>query len=134
MKRANWPAMAWTILILCVCWLPSNRLPIPESADGSIWKLKLPHADKIVHFGIFATYTVLWFRTNASLRFRRTIVLFGLILAVVSELGQSHPWVRRDPDILDIVADGAGVLIAASCWSLVSKSWTRYSDTDPAHL
>ena len=132
MKRAHWTAMAWTLLILGICWIPSNRLPIPESPDSSIWKLKVPHADKIIHFGVFAIYTILWFRTNPSPRFRRSVVIFGLLLAVISEIGQSHPWVRRDPDILDIAADVAGVLIVASCWSLVPKRWRGPSGTDPA--
>lgn len=133
MKLTNWPAMFWTAFILCVCWLPSNRMPIPETSHSSLWNLKFPHADKLVHFGIFATYTMLWFRTNPSLNFRRAVVIIGLILAVLSELGQAHPWVRRDPDILDIVADVAGVLIAASCWSLFPKNWTRSSGNEPVH-
>lgn len=131
MKRAHWLAMAWTLLILGICWIPSNRLPVPELADSSIWKLKVPHADKIIHFGIFATYTILWFCTIPSPSFRRAVVMCGVILAMVSEVGQSHPWVRRDPDILDFAADVAGVLIVASCWSLVPKRWTSPPGTDP---
>ncbi len=134
MKHTTWPALAWTLLILFVCWLPADRLPIRETTHPSIWELKVPHADKIVHFGVFVIFSTLWLRGRSSPRAYVYIIVSGMLLAVVSELGQGHPWIRRDPDLLDIVADILGVLSGAAFATRLPATWMRRSINDPLHL
>ncbi len=124
MKRTTWLAIAWTLFILFACWLPSDRMPIPEPDADSFWKLKVPHLDKVAHFGFFAIFAILWLRARVSYN---RVLLAGLGLALLSEAGQAHPLVHRDASLDDLIADLLGVLAAKAfltLWPIDMKTAT----------
>jgi VanZ like family len=99
--------MSWTIVIMVLCWIP--RAAIHKLEYGSIW-LKVLNFDKVVHAGIFVVFSLLWVRVWSSPRQRLWAILGGFGLAVLTEIGQMVPAVRRDASIADALADCAGVL------------------------
>ncbi len=101
-------AVFWTLVILMLCWLPKEVLR--EVEDDSSW-FQIPNFDKVVHWGIFLLFTMLWLPVWSS-RWRFLWVgLAGLVLAVVSEAGQAMPIVGRDASVADAVTDVIGVLL-----------------------
>lgn len=107
MNYARWAAITWTAAIFLACWFPSDRLSIKESSSHTIM---IPHADKIVHFSLFTIFSILWVRLGSDRHSLIMIVLSGVVIATLSEVGQAHPWVNRDPDLFDVIADFLGLL------------------------
>ena len=102
-------AVVWTLVILVLCWTPADWLPVEETG-GQGWGL--PHKDKLVHAGIFFIFSVLWLAATGEKRGRFAWVAgAGIALAVVTELGQNLPFLRRDGEVADALADGVGVLV-----------------------
>lgn len=100
-------AWFWTALLLILCLLPRNITPDESSASISA---RVPHADKIVHFTLFVGFGLLWTHTLGPGRRWPTVLLAGVLLAAGTELAQGLPAIDRDPDLLDGVADAAGVV------------------------
>ena len=104
--KTTWAAIIWTVLIFVICWTPSRNLPISEHAPSF---LKLIHADKIVHATIFAVFGFLWRRGTTAPS--SIILAAGVALAVITELGQGTPFVGRDADVWDGLADILGLIL-----------------------
>ena len=98
-------ASLWTAGIFVVCWTP--RAYVPEG-QGRRAIFLFPHFDKAVHFAIFAGFALCWLRARPA----RTAAVFGagLLVALVSELGQANAIVRRDASWPDGCADALGIL------------------------
>lgn len=101
-----WVVCAWLLIVLAGCWVPRARMPLSESAVQK----KIPHLDKCVHFAFFAIYGVMGRRSRAIGVRVETVLLLGVLVAVVSELGQATHFVNRDADFLDVLADVAGLV------------------------
>ncbi len=101
-------ASLWTIVILILCWMPKSV--IEEVEEGSRW-FDIPNLDKVVHWGIFVVFTVLWLRIGTSRWRYAWVVLGGLALAAVSEIVQNLPWIGRDGELDDGITDMIGVLL-----------------------
>lgn len=100
-------AIAWTLLIIVLCSVPGGSLP----------EVRLFSADKLAHFGVFAILSWLWMISMTSTfheRSRRVIVL-GLALAGLTEVYQGLFVVGREPEVLDFLANAAGLL--AGVWA-----------------
>lgn len=108
-RRRKWVALAtlWTLMILALCWLP---LPMITSSGVGQRAQKIANIDKFVHAGIFAVFGLLWLR--AMPRRYVLVLLIGLALAAISEIGQSLPLLDREGDVADAAADFAGVCLA----------------------
>ena len=108
-------AVIWTALLLTACWLPSHRLP-----DGEIPRSfsHVPHADKIVHAGLFGVFVVAWMRALTAGRRRTGIALAGIALAITTELVQGIPAIHRDPSVLDAMADAVGIAAGLGFYAL----------------
>jgi hypothetical protein len=102
-------AALWTLVILFLCWMPGRWVQKVEA--GSPW-FQVPDLDKVVHWGIFVLFTVLWLRTGHS-RWRYVwVALAGLAVAAITELVQSSvPAIGRDGEIGDAITDLIGVAI-----------------------
>jgi hypothetical protein len=100
-------AIAWTIVIMVVCWLP-RQVVLKVEGDGTFFRL--PNIDKVVHSGIFVLFAILWVRAVPMIK-RRWIVAFGFALMVVTELVQELPAVGRDATLGDAAADTLGAVI-----------------------
>jgi hypothetical protein len=117
-------AVVWTLLILVLCWTPADWLPVPETG-GSGWDL--PHKDKFVHAGMFFVFAVLWLAATREKPGRFALVAAaGIALAIVTELGQNLPSLRRDGEVADALADSVGVVVGLWLFpwiDRVSASW-----------
>jgi hypothetical protein len=102
-------AIFWTLSIMALCWLSPKWVHELERRSQSLFDL--PDLDKVVHWGIFCAFALLWLRTSTS-RWRFWLVaLGGLVLATITELVQNLPIVDRDGNLPDAAADMIGVLI-----------------------
>lgn len=79
-------------------------LPVVPAAPGT----GVPGADKITHAAIFALVTLAGLAAGLP---RAVVVGFGVVHAVVSELVQDTVFANRSGDVLDVVADLAGVAL-----------------------
>jgi hypothetical protein len=117
-------AAIWTALLLTACWLPQRNLP-----DGEIPRsfAHIPHADKIVHTGLFGVFAVAWMRALRSERRRVWIALAGIALAITTELVQGIPAIHRDPSVLDALADVVGIAAGLGFYALWEGSTARFA-------
>ena len=70
---------------------------VQEVEGGPSWFLLLiPDFDKLVHWGIFVVFTVLWLRTGTSTWRYAWVALGGLAVAAITELVQLLPAIGRD--------------------------------------
>jgi VanZ like family len=110
-------AVGWTLVILVLCWTPGAI--VNELEQGSPW-LQIPDLDKVIHWGIFTIFTLLWLRTGTSPRRYLWVGLAGLALAVITEVGQNILPVGRDGEVGDTITDLIGVAIG-----LVAARWVE---------
>lgn len=122
MRWMTWLAIAWTVLILVLCWTPPRHLPMPERGPSFFHMIG---GDKIIHGGIFAVFALLWRKATSSAS-APIIAISGLALAVITELGQATSLVGRDGDLWDGIADTTGVGVG-----LVFAAWIARCATRP---
>jgi hypothetical protein len=101
-------AALWTLVILALCWMPAPW--VQEVREGSPW-LQIPDLDKVVHWGIFVVFTILWLRTSTSRWRYAWVALGGLVVAAGTELVQTLPAIGRDCEVGDAITDLIGVAI-----------------------
>jgi VanZ like family len=101
-------AAAWTLVIFALCWMPGEW--VQEVGRGSPW-FQIPDLDKVIHWGIFVLFTVLWLRTGTSRRRYAWVALGGLAVAALTEVGQIYLPVGRDGEVGDAITDLIGVAI-----------------------
>jgi hypothetical protein len=105
-------AALWTSVIFFLCWMPGKW--VQEVQEGSPW-LQFPDLDKVVHWGIFVLFTVLWLRTGTSRWRYAWVALGGLAVAAITELVQMLlPAIGRDAEVGDAITDLIGVAIGLS--------------------
>lgn len=103
-RLIKWLAFVWTLVILILCFLPSDEVP----------DVHIPLIDKWVHFIMFGTFSFLWVST--FLRFKKyhlvlifiTAVLYGWFVEIVQ--GQLT-FLGRSQDNMDVLADAVGGFI-----------------------
>lgn len=113
-----------TAVVLALCLAPRGWVARESSGKH------LPHTDKVVHFAMFAAFALSWVasrpRASLSRSFVTSVLVASVALAVLTEVAQGHPYVQRDPDPLDALADMVGAFCAVAAWTLgVSAPRTR---------
>jgi uncharacterized membrane protein YccC len=121
MTWKTWRAIAWTILILVLCWMPHRSMPIVENAPSLFYRMQ---GDKFVHCGMFAAFAFLW-RRGTGPSSAALIGISGVALAVITEVGQGTTLVGRDADAWDAIADCLGVAIGLVAASVYQTYWKR---------
>jgi uncharacterized protein (DUF486 family) len=101
-------AALWTIVILALCWMPG--FVVQEIERDSSW-FQVPNLDKVVHWGIFVVFTVLWLRTSTSRWRYAWVALGGLAAASITEVVQNLPAIGRDGEVGDAITDLIGVVL-----------------------
>lgn len=95
------------LLSLAVLFAPASDVP---SAPRGV--------DKVVHLSLFLALAL----TSRWAGVRRPVTAGALLLyAAVSEVLQGTDLVGRDAEVLDWVADAAGVLAGLLLWSVLSR-------------
>jgi hypothetical protein len=111
-------AVAWTVLLLALCLAPARVIP-----DEKTFSLKryIPWYDLVVHFTLFAGFALNWVRAIRSPRRWALVPAAGLILALGTEWAQGHPYIQRDPNLLDGLADLAGLAAGLAAAALFRR-------------
>jgi VanZ family protein len=112
-------AIGWTLVIIATCSIPGSDLP----------DVDIEWIDKVGHLCLFAVFAWLWLDTCPRPTLRRTVlvVVLGSLFGILTELYQGIlPW-ERTPDIVDALADTAGLLVgsAAFTWWRTTSTGTR---------
>jgi len=107
--RTALAALATLVMLALILW-PKTWLPAREASPRLV-----PHADKLIHFGLFAVCGGLWMAAGGR-RLVPVVLTVGLVLAVATEYVQGFPLISRDPDPLDALADSVGVIAAVLVW------------------
>ena len=115
-------AWFWTFVILVLCWIPRIYLSGEEKIAKPFF---VPNFDKLVHLGIFAVFSFLWMRVGSSRSRAWWVVVAGVALAVITELGQEIPIVNRDCNVADGLADSVGVIVGLVAYGLLQKLFVR---------
>jgi VanZ family protein len=108
------PGIAWFFIVSYLLCLPGNE--VPEIS----WTNQIPFFDKGVHAVLFGGLTLFFcwpfykssFNTKERVRYFIKIALSASISGLAFEFIQKYFIPGRDYDLMDWVADTAGVLIA----------------------
>lgn len=85
------------------------------------FQIPIPHFDKVVHFGIFCVYAILWALAISSTRWIWIVSATGILLGGATELLQS--FVRgRQYDPYDLLADAIGTFFGLVFIYFVKKN------------
>lgn len=105
-------AALWTLAILIGCALPGNSMP-----GSPIWSF-----DKAIHLTLFGGFGLLWMHALRWPVGKRAlwVVVAGLGFAIGTEVVQGFA-PGRSPEVLDAVADVAGVALGVGLYLL----WQR---------
>lgn len=100
MHRRHLITLAWAFFILALSTVPGQNLPGTEIVS----------LDKVVHFGLFFVLAWLWLRAPGGIWKWIAVAAGGIFYAAFTEIYQGWlPW-ERTPDLLDFVANVAGLL------------------------
>lgn len=118
--KIAWAApIVWAAFILVL-----HVMPVHLDSDSS---LRIPHADKVVHFAMFAGLSFLLIRAlqvqnkgAVKVKTIAAVVLFCLSYGAILEFIQSLTPAKRDSDVLDWCADLVGT--AAGSFAAL-KEW-----------
>ena len=110
--KNTWPAFLWAAFILALTLSPAPDLPKVK------W-LNIPHADKIIHFVLFAVMYILLIRglmkQHSSTLYNRNVVwsiVIVILYGAATEILQAILPGSRDADAIDWLADCAGTVAA----------------------
>ncbi|AMV39565.1 VanZ family protein [Planctomyces sp. SH-PL62] len=109
MRHWLYAAIGWTLLIFVLCWMPRT---IVDQAGGE-GGFMIPNLDKVAHSGLFAGFAFLWLKAAPVRKRLALVVLAGLAIAVITELGQLMPVVNREADIDDGLFDLLGIALGS---------------------
>lgn len=108
MKFNNyWRLILYFILLCYLLFMPANKLPSDPF-------LKIPHFDKIVHFGMFFILCILFFRPikNSTPNYYFWTPIVTLVFAVALEFLQQKITASRHSDMYDLFANATGLIVA----------------------
>ena len=105
-------AYAWTLLIVVLCWMPKTVVSQAGGESGFM----IPHLDKVIHSGIFLVFAILWMKASPMPKRWITVLAAGLVLAIVTEVGQACPIVNRDCGLDDGLFDVLGVVVGLTAY------------------
>lgn len=116
----RWLAVLWTAGIVAACSIPAATLtPLGPALS----------ADKVIHFGLFAAFGVLWMRVlcppgeEAAPALRRRQVLRvlggGTAFAVGTEVYQHLLPLQRVGDPYDALANGIGLFLSVVAYVVI---------------
>lgn len=121
-KRARFLAIAWTLLIFFLCFLPGEDVP----------ELDIPFIDKWMHMLLFTVFSFLWLVVwrSRSLRALTVILLASVVLGWLVEYIQGHlSFLHRSQDNIDTLADAVGGLLGVIMYYFVHPRLHRHAPT-----
>ncbi len=113
MQRIPWKPLLvfWIFLILLLTLLPGKQIPTLPDA------IVFPHADKVVHFMLFAGFGFLYAGLQChkspnrkKMQIAAKVLIYGTLFAAFTELLQAVLPIHRNGSIHDFLADMAGLV------------------------
>jgi VanZ family protein len=116
-KRARWLAIAWTLLIFILCFLPGSEIP----------DVDIPFIDKWMHLVLFGVFSFLWLCSapNNNIFFLVSLFTITVFLGWLVEYIQGHYVSGRTQDNMDTIADAVGGLIGIVVFAGFSAVYAR---------
>ncbi|TVR69255.1 MAG: hypothetical protein EA408_12760 [Marinilabiliales bacterium] len=112
--------ITYVLLITTLSLFPANKLPITSAS-------LFPHADKVVHFGMYAVFTFLLFYTwpdKFSGRTRQFLpLLYVIIWGSMMEILQGFGGYGRNFSHLDILANILGFFPGWIAWRVLPEKF-----------
>jgi VanZ family protein len=110
----------WAIVIFILCAIPGKDLP-------ETTLVRIPHFDKIVHFGMFFImgiflYSELSIQTSLN-RGKKIWISLSIIISygAIIEYLQENYFISRSGDYVDLLADAFGGFIAVLMYPFLKK-------------
>jgi len=117
-----WKPILWLALICYALFIPAQELPVKPL-------FKIPHFDKMVHFGLFFVLCILLLRPFKRLKFKYYIIapLISIVFSGILEFSQQMLSKSRSSDIYDFMANTLGILAAILFYFLFvsGKKWEK---------
>ena len=117
-----WKPLLWLVIICYALFIPAGDLPIKPF-------LKIPHFDKMVHFGLFFVFCLFLLRPlkRIQLKYYLLAPLISIFLSAVLEISQHVISNSRSSDIKDFIANSLGVLAAVVFFYLFvsNRKWEK---------
>lgn len=114
-----WIALAWTGVIAYFSLTPSSNLPV----------VAIPYVDKLVHVSFHFAFTLFWFlffkKRLGSQNVSEPLVfafIFSVFFGVVIEILQGSCTLTRRADVIDVLANMIGAVLAV-CFILVLRKF-----------
>lgn len=117
-----WKPLLWLAIICYALFIPASDLPIKPF-------LKIPHFDKMVHFGLFFVFCLLLLRPFKKLQLKYYLLapLISILLSALLEFSQHVLSNSRSSDVKDFIANSMGVLAAVVFFYLFvsNRKWEK---------
>jgi VanZ family protein len=104
-----WIAFSWTVVVAYFCLAPASDIP----------SVSIPNLDKLAHSFFHFVFTILWFlffkkqvKKKNQAKLLVGAVFFSLFFGIGMEILQSRLTVTRNGDLLDVLANFTGALLA----------------------
>jgi VanZ family protein len=102
-------ALFWTAIILFFCLIKSSNVPV----------IRIPNLDKLVHAFFHFMFTGLWVlyfkKQFTKTKFQKVMWFsfgFSVVFGIMIEIAQSLFTITRNGDVLDVLANTTGAVIA----------------------
>jgi VanZ family protein len=118
-------SILWAVIMFIGCTM-KVELPVDDNPE----KFHIPHADKIVHFGIFCILAALIGieKKFVNLSDKIKIVIISTLYGIMIEIIQYFiPW--RGFDYYDMLADFCGAVVGAMLCSFLKKRTKKLLST-----
>jgi VanZ family protein len=117
-----WKPLLWLAIICYALFIPADDLPLEPF-------FRIPHFDKMVHFGLFFVFCLFLLRPLKRLKFQYYLLapLISIILSALLEFSQHVLSISRSSDIKDFIANSLGVISAVVFFYLFvsNRKWEK---------
>ena len=113
-------SIIWAIIILVLSGMHGNTV-------DKISFIKIPHFDKIVHFGMYFLLCSIIIYETGFLKIKYTftalftILIISVTYGVLMELMQEYVFIKRSNDIFDVIANSTGAVFSIFAFILYKK-------------
>jgi len=117
-----WKPLLWLAIIFYALFIPAQDLPIKPF-------FKIPHFDKMVHFGLFFVFSLLLLSPFKKLQYKYYIIapLISIVMSALLEFSQHSLSKTRSSDIHDFIANSAGIIASVVFFYLFvsGRKWEK---------
>lgn len=117
-----WKPILWLAIICYALFIPADDLPLEPF-------FRIPHFDKIVHFGLFFVLCLFLLRPfkRFQLNYYLLAPLISIVLSALLETSQHILSVSRNSDIKDFIANSLGAISSVMFYYLFvsNRKWEK---------